>query len=228
MQVGQGRVRSRLMSGVISPMISVGVWKAIIFQCYTWAMQAQKHEHGHGKSPSWEQVAIAAGLAGFAGSFWNSPFELIKIRSQMSRRTELSICRQIWQKSGILGIYRGLGAHLILSSSSMAVWFACNHMLLETAQSYLECDGRLPFIANFFCGGIAGALSWTMIYPADVLKTHMQASESRASYMDLLHQIRETNAGRSYRSLLFRGFAYTLFRSVFQCGITMSVYETLM
>lgn len=55
-------------------------------------------------------------------------------------------------------------------------------MIFEHLYACLMEDKQLPGgLAGFLSGGVAGTVSWAVIYPFDVIKSHMQASSALSS-----------------------------------------------
>jgi len=223
----------------------VGVWKAIIFCGSSAALGAM----GAGREPPLRHVAAGAWFGGLLGILCNTPYEHVKCRAQIESsrsgaageggmsllRREVSIARELAAGGGLGAarrLYRGLGANLCLSPQSMALWFTTNEALLRklrrrrgTSGSVDAGSAPVPFVARLAVGSLSGALSWAVLYPFDVLKTHRQSAplgcERPTPYRQVATELVRVDGVRA----LYRGFGATLLRSLPQCGFTMAVYD---
>ena len=72
-------------------------------------------------------------------------------------------------------------------------------------------------------GGISGAVSWTFIYPADIIKTHKQKN-SEYTYSQIIKNINNQYGMRGF----YRGFSFSLMRAVpLHAGVFLG-YEAFM
>ena len=82
-------------------------------------------------------------------------------------------------------------------------------------------------------GGLAGALSWTVVYPFDVIKTYMQiagtsTSEAAAAMKDMsMIGVAQTLYRRNGFGAFFRGLGATVFRAFPVNASTFFFYEKI-
>lgn len=77
----------------------------------------------------------------------------------------------IFKTQGVRGLFRGAPATAIRDTPSMGLYFAS----YETVKERLESRwGFGEQASSFWAGGLAGALSWFVIYPFDVVKSVQQ------------------------------------------------------
>ena len=79
-------------------------------------------------------------------------------------------------------------------------------------------------LRKFFSGGFAGLLTWFVAYPADVLKTNLQAAKNKD--MGLTQMARHLY-GRNGAAFFYRGVHIQLIRSFPSNSTSMLVYETV-
>ena len=167
-------------------------------------------------APEYRRTAVFVGgcTGGVLQSFLMSPVELVKVLQQCAGQSLSQAVRAAtWQ--------RGLGATLLRDGIPHGVWFV----------AYEECKDVLTkmygkedaVVVPLTAGAGAATIAWAVGYPADVIKTRIQASANPMGIIDtgrLL--IQEANG--SWRGL-YRGFGLKLVRSVPASMIGFGVYE---
>lgn len=85
-------------------------------------------------------------------------------------------------------------------------------------------SSHVSLVYQFISGGVAGLLSWGLVYPCDVVKTRIQSNlEYRYGYSETWRYFLQPQN----RYLLWRGLSPCLVRSVPVNGIVFLVYENL-
>jgi len=215
--------------GLLSPLISVGCWKAIMFS----ASSATKRLLMPGSDtptqspPVWHSFAggVAAGAAGLSVQI---PFERIKITAQTSSPGppgavmtlhELNIARSIWRTEGLGGLYRGALLNATLCPLAIGVWFGANEWGLRRVRERWQRPTTLS--DEFICGALSGTLAWAINFPADKCKAIVQAgaSTSKSDFELLRPHFRHQGV-----AFLWRGMFATLLRSVPQTGATIVAF----
>lgn len=74
----------------------------------------------------------------------------------------------------------------------------------------------------FWCGGIAGALSWLITYPFDIIKTIIQTSEETR-----MSRVVMTSYKAEGLRFFFRGLGPTLMRAFWVDGISLPMFDYL-
>lgn len=142
-------------------------------------------------SPSSLQNQFLAGsAAGFVQSFVTSPMEFAKTRMQLQGLANPKVNLPFWQKKkiqyknpldclsktfrkeGLVGVYRGLGCTILRDAPAFGVYFAGYEYLTEKVT---DSKGKVNTLSLLFVGGLAGVMSWIVIYPLDVMKSRLQA-----------------------------------------------------
>jgi solute carrier family 25 (mitochondrial carnitine/acylcarnitine transporter), member 20/29 len=81
-------------------------------------------------------------------------------------------------------------------------------------------------VASAFAGGCSGCLTWTFVYPVDVIKTHIQIAPLDAPRSSLrLWTVGQQIVQRYGVGILFRGLGITLIRAFPVNGTIFPVYE---
>jgi len=214
-----------LARGIVTPLLTVGLWKAVIFsgteQVHAW------QEYGVG-GPSLQQLSIAGFGGGVAGAFVQTPLENIKLNAQVNRGPatfayEWTVARNIITTCGWAGLYRGLPLCFLCSPTSYAAWFPLNDVCLKQWRQRCgvpshEADS---FLSTLVCGAMSGSAAWLVAYPADKAKA-IWATTPAMSYSECFApRLRAEGALR----LLFGGLSASVLRGLPQCAFTMFGYR---
>lgn len=225
---------SPLFRGVCSPVLLVGLWKAVLFGGYSGSIAMMPASTV--KENPLACSAGAAAVGAFAGGLISNPLELIKCRAQTQlgaevapkseslMRVEFDLLKEVLRTRGMSGLFRGMTATLVTSVPSTAGWLVMNESLLQAVYKHYGC--RSSFLVTMLVGALSGSVSWLMAYPFDVIKAmRMTAPEGQYdSYRCLLRDQVRANKGYGF---LWRGFNVTILRSMPQLGITMAVYDVV-
>lgn len=190
------------------------------------------------------RVFACGAMAGTAQAFVICPMEHIKCRLQIVGSTyhgSLDACVSITKSHGIFrGLYRGMGVTLWRETPAFGMYFATYDAAKARAERLLKGGGRdmgiedddrnylLPshahaWAASALAGGISGAWTWAIIYPFDVIKTHIQTGslDCRKSMWTVGHEIVRTHGIRH----MFRGLGVTLARAFPVNAVIFPTYE---
>lgn len=172
--------------GIGPPLCGQVVINAVVFGVYGNSLRRLPNQGIQGQF-------IAGGLAGAVQSIFCSPIELIKTRMQLQEksipfrvnqgtknietehskyRNSMDCLLKIFKNEGMRGCMRGFNCTLLREVPSFAIYFASyNHL----CQQFGSDSGSRSIPISFISGGISGILSWIVSYPADVIKTRLQA-----------------------------------------------------
>lgn len=122
------------------------------------------------------------------------------------------------------GAWKGLGATLLRDGIPHGVWFAS----YEFAKNYLEQQRSVSAQSDsvtipLLSGAFAATTAWGVGYPADLIKTRIQAGGTQGIIATGRELIQE--AGGRPIAGLYRGFGLKLFRAVPASAIGFVVYE---
>lgn len=172
-------------------------------------------------------TSIAAGLAGLTEATL-TPFERIQAVLQMQQfqttyRHTLHAFQDIVKKNSYWELYRGFSAICLRNSFSNALFFTMRTPLKSVfphAKTKLENS-----FYDFVSGGLLGATISTIIYPLNVVKSHMQARVG-GKYYSMSQAFWMTYESRDRKwSFMYRGVSSNFTRAVFAWGITNMSYE---
>lgn len=224
--------------GLLPPVMMAGVLNAQIFFTYGRSTQMINSDFDIRDG---EQSLLRDGVCGlFTGlvsAFIMTPTEHVKTRLQTQHKSNVTLSKglseviyrnglhathDIYQKTGITGIYRGFAATALRQGPAFAVYFTTYNALKEHASKY---DQNNSLITSILAGGVAGSLSWAVTYPVDLIKNRIQAmpldSKVNHSMVAISRQFVHENGWRA----LFRGFGLTVIRAFPVNGVIFTTYE---
>lgn len=124
----------------------------------------------------------------------------------MSYRTEL---RRIYTTEGLYGFTRGYSGMFFRDAPGFALYFCLFgyfKTLLGVPKDMSDHANHLNInsaFKKFISGGTAGIIVWTFCFPADAIKTRMQAHEGkRLKFYEVAKEvIRKNGLRRLYRGI---------------------------
>jgi solute carrier family 25 carnitine/acylcarnitine transporter 20/29 len=180
-------------------------------------------------------IFVGGTTGGILQSFLMSPVELIKVQQQLQpptttadRTTTTTILRQLATTP-----MRGLTATLWRDGIPHGVWFVTYDILKEYLQTYDSSENTnnnvlIPLTA----GAGAATIAWLVGYPADLIKTRIQAPLVAAGTTETIgffatgKQLLQEANGSIVRGL-YRGLSLKLLRAIPASMIGFSVYEAV-
>ncbi|XP_046962746.1 mitochondrial basic amino acids transporter-like [Vanessa cardui] len=161
----KGGTLSSAYRGVGAPLGGVAGINAIVFGTYGNTKRMLPNPD------SLMSYAIAGGAAGTLQSFACAPVELVKTRQQLATpgqgmpKGAWAGARHIIRTGGYRALFRGLSITIGRDSLSFAIYFTSYEAMTRGHQSAMKV---------FTAGGLAGVLSWVILYPVDVVKSRIQ------------------------------------------------------
>ncbi len=230
--------------GMQSPLAGEGFFNAVQFLSYgafkrmllsrtegfgVPATVAHAHAPGGARVPhertdlSVPEYFAAGAMTGFACTFVETPIDLFKsqlqtqvFRSQPLFTTFPASLRYVWRESGVRGCYQGMTSTFVRTVPASAFYFGTYEAVKELQLRPNQRKGDLGPAQLLLAGGCGGVAYWLSSFPADSIKSAMQADAVRrsertyASWLDCAKQMyREGGIARFYRGLapcLIRSF----------------------
>lgn len=128
-------------------------------------------------------------------------------------------------EGGISGLWRGNGINVIKIAPESALKFAayeqCKRLILGEKKNHQALEIHERFVA----GATAGAISQTVIYPLEVLKTRL-ALRKTGQYSGIMDAAKKIYA-REGLKCFYKGYIPNILGIVPYAGIDLAVYETL-
>mmetsp|Transcript_36425 Transcript_36425/g.65913 ORF Transcript_36425/g.65913 Transcript_36425/m.65913 type:complete len:295 (+) Transcript_36425:46-930(+) len=222
-----------LFKGICSPMICVGISKAILFGALSKSVSWLDRGDGSCTPTPISHLFLGGVVAGAVVQVIQNPVDRIKCTAQCDMKAtavgvqqEMQIAKAICRVEGMAGLYRGLTINLLSWPVSIGVWFSLNEWLLRRVDKYMGVQSSRSHFSLFWCGAASGTLAWAVSFPGDKAKVTLYEELSKtptawkSSNWDLLlPRIRAEGA-----SFFWRGMSGTILRSPIQTGVTMWVY----
>ncbi len=189
---------SNLYKGLASPLVGVGLEKAIVFGTYNYIKNITNN------------IPLSGAVSGLAASLIVSPYERIKIMKQTNQKINLRDCNPAF-------IFRGLSATFTREIPGFAIYFST----YEGLKKYYNISNNIP--ASFIFGGLSGMTAWIFIYPQDRIKTILQSQTKNNSVNDIIKKIYNTGGFKQF----YKGFSFALARAVLLHSGTFCTMEIL-
>ncbi|CAN0374266.1 unnamed protein product [Ectocarpus sp. 12 AP-2014] len=170
---------------------------------------------------------VGGSFAGLCQAVVIIPTDTIKIKlqiqvgapgsSNLKYRGPVDCAMNIVKTQGVRGLFRGTPATAIRDTPSMGLYFASYEAVKERLESRWGFGEQA---SSFWAGGLAGALSWFVIYPFDVVKSVQQATadpmdpNTRSMTACFRHVYKTAGGGVPGVRRFFRGVSTTVVRAV--------------
>jgi solute carrier family 25 carnitine/acylcarnitine transporter 20/29 len=190
--------QKKLYAGLSAPLGGVFFEKSIVFGCYDIALK-------YGYSPFWSGI-----FGGGMSTLLVTPIDRIKIHLQNKQSTIP------WTR-----LYKGFIPTFFRETPGFGIYF--------TAYSYLSrYNTEHHYGKHFVFGALSGAVAWVFIYPSDLIKTRLQASQNSTipfimkqiwTYDNTAHRVTKGVAN------FYKGFHYAMMRALPLHGGVFLGYE---
>ncbi|CAB4054566.1 SLC25A2_15 [Lepeophtheirus salmonis] len=177
---------------------------------------------------TWNKEGVVRGLwclskmgskNSFLAAFWSSfvlcPTELVKCRLQAMREVSslkglpppnvgpFLITKKILKQDGLPGLFRGLTPTFMREMPGYFAFFYAYELSREIMRPIGKTKDEIGPAKTILAGGIAGMTLWSLIFPADVIKSRLQVSGATTPmYQMLITIIRNEGALALYNGLL--------------------------
>ena len=211
---------TKLFSGMLPPLATSSIVNAIIFSTYGYVNKLLSD--GNDK-PKKTNIYISGCVAGFAQTFIACPCELVKIKlqakSEKGKHKMTRIVKDIFHKQGLLGFFRGYESTFFRDTPAFGAYFLSYYLMMDQLEKPLG-----SVMAAFVSGGTAGAISWAIIYPMDIVKSKIQMASSDVPVKSCYAMVRDIYRTSGIKSL-YRGCGTTIVRSLPVNAVLFPVYE---
>ena len=201
----------------------------------------------------WQKAMACGSFAGLVQCVVIAPMEHIKCRLQVQQgkrcssgggsaqhfKGPASAARYIVQKHGVRRLFQGWWVTCLREVPAFGLYFSVYDYLKDKCNSYLSAiehptDSRIyhshTWLSSAIAGGSAGAVTWGIVYPVDIVKTKIQTMPLNATGQELsMFRVGADLVTKYGWRHLFRGMGITLIRAFPVNGTIFPVYEfTLM
>ncbi|RHZ38424.1 hypothetical protein DYB26_009152 [Aphanomyces astaci] len=223
-----------LFKGLASPLVGSVPINALVFGVHGSTLRALDSA----ATPSLSSVFYAGSIAGFVQSFVVAPTDLVKCQLQVQdgfqrggRRAfagPMDCIRHITATHGARGMFQGLWPTILRDTFSYGVYFYVYEATLRHLEARREALNATSQQAAsmLFAGGCAGVVSWTIIYPLDVVKSVIQSQPS-TSDLGLVRHAHTLYREHGWR-VFTKGLGTTILRAFPVNAVTFYVYEETM
>jgi solute carrier family 25 carnitine/acylcarnitine transporter 20/29 len=193
-----------LYRGITSPLIGVGIEKAIVFGTYNYINNNYN-------------VPISGASSGLTASLIVTPYERIKIMKQTNQIIKTK------QYFNPLFMYKGLSATFTREVPGFAIYFST----YEGLKSHFYKNKEITILSSFIFGGMSGTMAWIFIYPQDRIKTIIQSNNQ--ADISTMNIIKSTINGGFIKTLLsfYKGFSFAIGRAILLHSGTFCTMEIL-
>jgi solute carrier family 25 carnitine/acylcarnitine transporter 20/29 len=207
-----------LWRGVTPPLIAAVPQWAVVFGANECARNIVSRYSSHPAGTSLRDTAIAGGLVALPTTLIYTPVDRVKLALQSDGRrvalgkparygSVLDCVWQLWRAGGLATFSRGFWATLARDVPAWATYFvvfaAAKRALLSSASAdVLDGNAELTPAASLAAGGLAGAATWAICLPMDVVKTRFQSDCTQRTYLGVCRAIVRASGASGF----FAGF----------------------
>eukprot|EP00812_Abedinium_dasypus_P001834 NODE_1221_length_1205_cov_244.528696.p1 GENE.NODE_1221_length_1205_cov_244.528696~~NODE_1221_length_1205_cov_244.528696.p1 ORF type:complete len:347 (+),score=57.67 NODE_1221_length_1205_cov_244.528696:152-1042(+) len=135
----------------------------------------------------------------------------------------------IWRDGGWGGFFRGNGMNCLKIAPDAALQFTVSPAVTRLLSPGGDARGA-PLAARIAAGGVAGAVSTTLIYPLELVKMRVTVAAA-GKYMRILDCVREMVAsgrpGELAIARFYRGYSASLLGAVPYMGVKLGLYSSM-
>ncbi len=190
--------------GVSSPLIGVGIEKAMVFGTYNYLKNNLNYS-----------TAVSGAISGFVASTVVTPYERIKILSQTNHKITKDIINPKY-------LFKGLSATFTREIPGFAIYFSTYEYLKD--KFYTSQNKQITIPSSFIFGGLSGSMAWIFIYPQDRIKTIIQSNTQ--DKINIKSLIQKTYAAGGIKHF-YQGFSFAIGRAILLHSGTFAMMEIL-
>ncbi|KIW21017.1 hypothetical protein PV08_01596 [Exophiala spinifera] len=185
---------------------------------------------------------LAGGIGGVVSQCVVYPLDTLKFRMQCETVSGglhgnaliIQTAKKMWRQGKLMPYYRGLGMGLAgmfpYSAIDLFIFENCKNFVLARKARQARCHEEDVDMSNIITGVIgatSGAISATVVYPVNLLRTRLQAQGTvlhPPTYTGIVDVTRKTLQGEGVRGL-FKGVTPNLLKVAPAVSISYIVYE---
>lgn len=190
-----------LYRGISSPLIGVGIEKAIVFGTYNYCKNNNIN------------IPISGAISGLTASLIVTPYERIKIMKQ----TKQQIIYKQYINPNFM--FKGLSATFTREVPGFAIYFST----YESLKNHFYKNRDIPIISSFIFGGLSGTMAWIFIYPQDRIKTIIQSNQNNNTIYTIIKNTYKNGGFKQF----YNGFSFAIARAILLHSGTFCTMEIL-
>jgi len=241
--LAQKRSLLSLYSGIQGPLMTVGVVQAINFAVYD-SIRRQLHSRRHPDNKDDDgylhefalvDIMLASSIAGGVVATITSPLMAIKTNQQIFPRGFRQTMRELYAAPKGGAFFSGFGPHLFCDSFGRMCYLSCyelmkRYLVKSKRRDGVDDDGvndtrDLTLYERMICAGASGMICWSIIYPADVLRSRMYANALAECRPNLLQMAKSIYAEEQSLRPFYRGLGITVLRAAPVAAAVLPVYD---
>ncbi|XP_074604544.1 short Calcium-binding Mitochondrial Carrier [Brevipalpus obovatus] len=169
---------------------------------------------------------LAGAVAGAASRTISAPFDRMKVLLQVqgAQLENVRKCyRHMLTEGGTLSLWRGNGINVLKIAPELAFKF----MFYDEIKLIIQGSTcrEINLFDRIISGSMAGALSQTLIYPMEVLKTRLCLRRT-GQYKGLIDAVQKIYRAESMKAF-YKGYLLNILGIIPYAGIDLAIYETL-
>ncbi|CAB3398292.1 unnamed protein product [Caenorhabditis bovis] len=178
----------------------------------------------------WWRHLVAGGAAGAVSRTCTAPFDRIKVYLQVNstRANQLRVvnCMKLLHaEGGFKSFWRGNGINVIKIAPESAIKFMCYDQIKRLIQK-CKGSGELTTVERLLAGSAAGAISQTVIYPMEVMKTRLALRRTGQMDRGIIHFAQKMYSKEGIQCF-YKGYVPNLLGIIPYAGIDLAIYESL-
>lgn len=226
-----------LYKGLAAPVFAQFFIGSLSFAANSITMNLLEPNLKKGEAGSPRNSFIAGCVGGFAQCLVLVPTDLVKCKMQVDQvgtgsglsgskyASSIDCAKQIYKKERIPGFFRGFVTTACREVPAFGTYFAAYSNLLD----YLTPKNTPPSATSILVsGGIAGSLSWAIVYPVDVVKSNIQIATSPDPLIKDPHGLYSMSLSLYHKygwRIFFRGMGTAVVRAFPVNSIVFYCYE---
>jgi solute carrier family 25 carnitine/acylcarnitine transporter 20/29 len=234
-----------LYAGMAAPLGAQIFMNSLSFAGDSIALKILEPDLRRGQQGQTKNLIISGMFGGFLQCLVLVPSDLIKCKIQymgenVIKPGPIQVTKEIIKTEGVLGLYRGFSVTAIREIPAFGIYFYGYKASLQYLRNLpifsppkptnsttpTTNESALPIM---IAGAFAGSCSWGMVYPVDVVKTHVQLSAASTatfkepSFFEVAKQLYNKHGLRVYSN----GLAPTIIRAAPVNAVIFFIYEKL-
>ncbi|KAI6175154.1 hypothetical protein M3Y99_01990300 [Aphelenchoides fujianensis] len=182
------------------------------------------------ESGLWWRHLLAGGIAGCMSRTCTAPLDRLKVFLQVnsSKKSPFGVVggiKYLYEEGGVKSFWRGNGINVLKIAPESAFKFMAYEQMKRLIQR-LKGSHELTIYERFMAGSAAGAISQSLIYPLEVLKTRLALRRSGDLRKGFLHFATDLYKKEGL-ICFYKGYVPNLLGIMPYAGIDLAVYETL-